>query len=1040
MSERGSTLIRASAGTGKTFQLSSRYIELLHADVPIDEILATTFTRKAAGEILDRIMSRLATAAETENTARVLADQLAATGLDVARCRELLIRLTRSLHRLRISTLDRFFSQVAGTFGLELGLPPGWRIVEGVKNASYRDAAIEAILQGEPERDISRIVHLLSKGNAERSISEMIRNTVSYLYDLYMATDREAWQRFPRLKPLTPQDLADTVEAIAAADMNGKKNLIKARRRDLQSIEAGDWETLLEKGLTPKIVDGSDSYSRTPIPEPVVALYRKLVSHIRAVLIRQLAGQTEASYELLERYARDYNRIKFDERAMCFSDVTRELAGATSKVNVEHMGFRLDAHITHLLLDEFQDTSLDQWVALRPFAQRAVGKTQQTNFLEPPGSVFCVGDVKQAIFGWRGGVAEIFDTIESELGELAPQNMHVNRRSSPVIVKTVNKIFQNLTASGTINEMSTAVRGWQERFAAHTHLKENEALPGYVELATAPAADGDGESPEEVTLKYTAKRIAKIAHSAPGAKIGVLARFNRTAAQLIIELRELGITASEEAGSTVTDSAAVQAILSLLHLADHPGDTVAQNHVDGSPLARIKGLASSADPASAARVASNVRRAILTDGYGPTINAWTRELTPFCSTRDYNRLMQLVEIAYRYDADAPLRTSEFVRFVRDAKVSDPTTSNIRVMTVHQAKGLEFDIVVLADPDTDLIGQRGNVVAGRPSITEPPDRVSVYRNTAIQSILPPDLRRLFQETIDRKVTESLCVLYVAVTRAIHALHVIVAPGVKGRQKTFARILRAALAETNDAPPETILFQDGDPNWYKQADATPQCSDAPASEIIQVRLPKMSERHLGLDWTSPTERAHGQIRRATDILQIDANTALTRGTIVHSWFQMINWLDEGRPDTAALRATVRDTDMTGLNIDNLITQFHEMLDRPAVSRELARSSYSADAKVFSEFPFAVLDEGKILSGAIDRLVLQFANDRAVSADVIDFKTDAVDHDDKNWFENRTEHYRPQLEAYRTAVAKNFGLADNDISLRLIYVSAGIVRELP
>ncbi|MFP6659190.1 MAG: hypothetical protein VB853_13490, partial [Pirellulales bacterium] len=64
----------------------------------------------------------------------------------------------------------------------------------------------------------------------------------------------------------------------------------------------------------------------------------------------------------------------------------------------------------------------------------------------------------------------------------------------------------------------------------------------------------------------------------------------------------------------------------------------------------------------------------------------------------------------------------------------------------------------------------------------------------------------------------------------------------------------------------------------------------------------------------------------------------------------------------------------------------------------------------------------------------------ADVIDFKTDAVDHDDKNWLEDRTEHYRPQLEAYRTAVTKNFDLAVNDISLRLIYVSAGIVRELP
>jgi ATP-dependent exoDNAse (exonuclease V) beta subunit len=1038
MSDRENTLIRASAGTGKTFQLSNRYIELLHADVPIDEILATTFTRKAAGEILDRIISRLAEAATNEEAAREFAGQIGEDGLDVDRCRELLVRLTRHLHRLRIGTLDSFFSTVAGTFGLELGLPPGWRIVEGVEDAALRDTAIEAILRDEPGRHIARIVHLLSKGNAERSISELIRNTVSDLYNLYLATTGEAWTQFPKLKPLSAENLAVTVEALAAADLGDKKTLTKARQSDLELLATGDLEALLEKGLTPKIIDGSNKYSRVAIPEPVVELYRKLAAHIRAVLIQQLASQTEASYELLERYAKVYQRIKFEARAMCFADVTRQLADAASKVNVEHMGYRLDAHVTHLLLDEFQDTSLDQWIALRPFALRAATGTSQTTFLPPEGSVFCVGDVKQAIFGWRGGVAEIFDTIESELGGLRLQKLHVSRRSSPVIIESVNKIFQNLTASSTINEMSGAPRAWQDRFEPHTTVKAD--LPGYVELATAPAADGDEESAEEVTLQHTAKRIAEIAADAPRAEIGVLARRNRIVGRLIFELRELGITASEEGGNPVTDSAAVQAILSLLHLADHPGDTIALAHVTRSPLGAVVGLTSADGPEAATAVAANVRRAVMTEGFGPTVNAWIQQLAPSCSPREFDRLMQLVEIAYRFDADTPVRTSEFVRFVREEKVSDPTASNIRVMTVHQAKGLEFDIVVLTDMDSDLIGQRRNVVVGRPGITEPPNRVSVYRKAAIQSILPADLQQLFRETTDRKVSESLCVLYVAVTRAIHALHMIIAPvAKKGRQQTYARILRGALAESNDAPPETILFQHGDPNWHRHSHAAPSHAVTLPPESIDVQLPEMPSRRIGLDWTSPTELTRGNVRNAADVLQIDSNAALTRGTIVHRWFEMIQWLDDGHPDPSALQEAIQGIDAAGLNIDDLIAQFNAALDQPEIVNLLSRDSYSAGATAYAEYPFAVLGEGKILNGSIDRLVLQFEGDRPVSAEVIDFKTDDIRRDDNHRLAERIEHYRPQLDAYRTAVAKNFGLTTDQISARLLFVSAGVVHEV-
>ncbi len=130
-------LISASAGTGKTFQLSNRYIGLLHSGVMPDQILATTFTRKAAGEILDRVIVRLAEAALDSRKRQELAKWLQVAALPSTRCHEMLRQMLRQLHRLRVSTLDAFFAQLAGSFSLELGLPPGGGLLKScTKNTS----------------------------------------------------------------------------------------------------------------------------------------------------------------------------------------------------------------------------------------------------------------------------------------------------------------------------------------------------------------------------------------------------------------------------------------------------------------------------------------------------------------------------------------------------------------------------------------------------------------------------------------------------------------------------------------------------------------------------------------------------------------------------------------------------------------------------------------------------------------------------------------------------------------------------------------
>ena len=135
-------VIRASAGTGKTFQLTNRFLALALAGVPLDTILATTFTRKAAGEILDRVLLRLAEAAAEKRVCVELGRHIGMPHLDTAACGRLLSAMIHKLHRLRVNTLDSFFIQIARACSFELDLPSGWQIVDPVDDRRLRNIAV----------------------------------------------------------------------------------------------------------------------------------------------------------------------------------------------------------------------------------------------------------------------------------------------------------------------------------------------------------------------------------------------------------------------------------------------------------------------------------------------------------------------------------------------------------------------------------------------------------------------------------------------------------------------------------------------------------------------------------------------------------------------------------------------------------------------------------------------------------------------------------------------------------------------------------
>jgi ATP-dependent exoDNAse (exonuclease V) beta subunit len=1056
------TVIRASAGSGKTFQLTNRYLSLLQRAVPPEKILAVTFTRKAAGEIFDRIVQRLAEAAGDENKCRELAGFIAAPDLTTERCAELLVSVTRSLHRLRVGTLDSFFSKIAGSCSLELGLPLGWRIVEELADARLRDRAIADSLVGESVRPVLTLLHLLNKGDAARSVSQLIRETVRQLYALSRETEGGVWKKLPRCAAVPAAELAAAREGLNSIAIP-HKGIMKEVDKDRDFLDNDKLEDFIRRGLASKLLDGATEYSRKPITDDVRKIYETLLRQIRHCLVNRLVEQTEATYDLLLHYRQHYERLKHDRAALRFEDVTFALTQYKSSpvADDERVTFRLDAAIDHLLLDEFQDTSLAQWNVLRPIAQRVTSQADT--------SFFCVGDTKQAIYGWRGGLAELFDAMQSELPALEQVPLDISFRSSQAVIDVVNRTFSRLDRHQDLEDYAPAVRKWQERFRDHQTSKQG--LPGYVTLETSERieiADDEGPEARELAeaafLDFAARRIAQTYGESPGMTIGVLTRTNPKIGELIYRLRGLGVPASEEGGNPLVDSCAVELILSLVRLADHPGDSAAAYHVACSPLASAFGITTDTVRRTAL-LSSRLRRELIDEGYGRAIYRWSQLLAPACDSRDRSRLQQLVELAYSYQVESTLRPADFLQFIERQKVSDPTSSAVRVMTVHQAKGLEFDIVFLPELDSGrtLLGQPPWVVSSRDRLGGDVDCVCRYANEHVQKLLPPSFRKMFAAAADMQIGEALCVMYVAMTRAIHALHLLIEPArenERGLPKTFAGLLRAALCD-EISPDVGLMYEHGQANWYELEKQRRKLKPSgvgilPATTVGPTKIvlaPPPKERRRGLERQSPSRLEGGstaRIRRALELVDPSRNVAMLRGTVIHAWFEQIQWLDDGVPGDEQLLAslvTIRGTEALAENVRRAwLNDFHAMLKQKAIASALTRSAYckslpmgwsklDAELEVRNEWPFAVIDGPQILTGRMDRVVFHRIAGKIAAADVLDFKTDALGTSTGDRQEDRVEHYRPQIEAYCKTLIQQTGLPRAQVSGALLFVGQGI-----
>lgn len=991
--------IRASAGSGKTYQLTARYLSLLRAGAGPSEILATTFTRKAAGEILERVLSRLAHPTEGSEA--------------------LLRSFCRQLPEIRICTLESHFFATVGLLRFELGLPPQPELVderttrgESVRREAARRAlkamGLDAFLQLYDRHPTS--------GRVLPQVVEVLDQLLIGGLEVARETERQAWHA---LNPTEPSALALALAREALASADGTK-LANTVQMDLRRFDQQDWPKFLSTGIPKKLTHHDCTFAGKPIPGEICDAYEPLIRAAQFRCIAPVARALHSQRELLEVLERRVAEVMREEGMLFFSDVVRTLV--QRGVQPDELERRMGSGITHVLLDEFQDTSAAQWKALLPVVQHAISIG---------GSLFVVGDGKQSIYSWRSATPELLARLDESIPGIHWDDLDVNRRSSQEVLDAVNRVFTG--TSGLVTK--DGFNGWEPVFAAWDaqYRRHAASLPGsgYVRLveldfsSTPDSEEGDDLEPGgggDVSRAVLEEIVAIVEECAP-CSVGVLVRKNSTVEAILAGLRAAGVDAVGEGGGALDDQPAVQPILAAIRLADFPDDTAAAYRLFHSPLAGPLGLSIWSSAIQRSGVSRRIRGELAADGYARVVTRWVALLAPAATPAGLERLLHVRALAS--SAREPERPSELAVLIQDTSRPRRGGSRVSVMTIHKSKGLEFDCVILPELQGQLPNVAKGYVTGRADPLSEIRAVYLWGKAEIRQC-DPDWQAACEAALNRERTEALCLLYVAMTRARRALHLLIPPK-SGKRQTAALLLREQLLSEADTG---CSF--GNPNWFQQV--------SPQSAVPGATIPT-TPRLLAL--TRPTSHARNrpvifpselvQPNSLADLLEITSSEGRDRGTAIHALFARVRFLEDGIPNDSALaQELLRVFPERSLEWrSERLQQWKAMLDEEPVRRALSRPSAGESVKLLVEHRFKVRRESHLVSGAFDRVVILYPDGPAPQIELIDWKTDSVTDDT---LPSAVSRYRNQVMEYRHALAGMYAVKPAAIHVRLVFCGSG------
>jgi ATP-dependent exoDNAse (exonuclease V) beta subunit len=1074
-----SFIVQAPAGSGKTELLIQRYLKLLaYVDEP-EEILAITFTRKAAAEMQLRVLDALRCARagdEPGEAHKKLTNDLAIRALERSVARGW--NLIGSPRRMRIQTLDSLNRSI--TKSQPLSSPEsssGVRIVTDADLNFVHEAAAVATLdwlaENGPEAAATRDV-----------LVHVDNNTGSYVSHLAaMLKTRDQWLPFIGAGAITDDDaqtLRARFERSLAFAVNAhlerlKASIVAAQCDELPPLFDHAVNSLLAEGITDSPVHALKDCDDWPgvdlgdVPkwQAIAELlllktkpqFRKTVTKAQGFpitdrpkkesvtgLLEDLAGKHElaallhgsrtlppvtysdeqwsvllALFRLLPLAVSELKRLFMEQGIADHIEVALNAGAALGSAETPgDIALLLDYKVSHVLVDEMQDTSSAQYRMLEALTggwSQGDGRT-----------LFCVGDPMQSIYRFRNAeVGQFLLARQFGIGRMNLESLVLRRnfRSGSNLVDWFNAVFPSVLA-----ERNDAMRG----AVSYSDAVAAPQLSGLGEIHVHPVFGVDTEQEALVA----ACEIANILSDNPDEELAILVRGRTQLPALLAQLRRSNIPYTAIEIDKLTDLPEIIDILALTRAAVHPADRIAWLGVLRAPWigltwTDLHALAHSDSRSTLMELINNEERwSRVSDEGRRAISAARDKLERLTANHRSTSLRQRVEDCWiALGGPGALRDAEEVenvyRFLDileahekggtladvaalesildDEKVSSSKRSRVQVMTMHKAKGLEFDHVMVYALGRATRGSTSEVLSWFDLPTKHGQEQKLISPIGPKKLVDRDPihRYIALAAAEKDAHETGRLMYVACTRAQKSLHIVGNVAVSADGEEFKAARGGSLLSLL-WPVVEASFAKAFTQWSGSAQGT--------EDDVWVQPVRKT---FTIPWTVPEIAGLPGQAAVTDAVDVDEDVefywvgteARIAGTLAHRWLQLmadgVAPLDAG---DSIQPVTLRWLREMGIGKDSA-TDVASRVDR-AIAGTLSdeRGRWLLAGEGFAELALTGMYDGELESIVLDRVRIDDDGNHWI----VDYKTSTHEGGNLQGFlEAETIRYTPQLQKY-------------------------------
>ena len=1068
-----SVWVEASAGTGKTKVLSDRVLRLLLDDTAPSRILCLTYTKAAAVEMSNRIAERLSSWAISDDTKliselnKLLGITLSTTKQDqelIAKARQLFAILLDTPGGLKIQTIHSFCQEVLKRFPLEAKISPYFEVMDDRLSKEALENIKNEILQGNLSPQAKEAMAWLTAETNEfqfpdimKSISEnrnlfeeyllkhgnidaLIKHTAEKLNLSLSTTSSDIKEKFWHQS--SPDQFSLLIKALAA----GTEKSVQKSLSLSQAVENKNFDALCQILLTKQGEPRQDLLQKKPLslyPEAqniYTAISQNLISTIEQLTSLHLFNSTKAilvlSDELLSRY-QSYKKL---HSKMDYNDLiilTKHLL--ESPQVAEWVLYKLDGGIDHILIDEAQDTSPEQWAIVKSLTQEFFSGSGSHD--KTP-TVFVVGDRKQSIYSFQGADPKEFENMHNYFSKRLPNfhdvNMDVSFRSTSAVLDVVDTVFSSsLARSGVAGDNQTIA-----------HIPSRIGDGGRVELW--PLIDSDIDDKTDKIWLPPVERISGVSSSSKLARqiaetikskvsnhellqsqgrplkyrdfLILVQRRNSFVEEIVRACKNVGVNITGVDKLKLSEQIAVNDLLALAKFTLLPSDDLNLACVLKSPLLSLNDddlfnlCYNRGDLTLWQRLQEettyNSTYYFLQQIIKFSINAKPFEFFNYILSELHGRqkfiarlgfecedaLDEFINLSLSFEHDHIPSLELFIEWMQqdDVEIKRNLEQNnidaVRLMTVHGSKGLQAPIVIL--PDTVRVRtakQEAGWLYDKDTLFYPLGKNS-YETTC---------RRLKEEEKSLSLEEYHRLLYVALTRAEECLCIC---GYKKKNnpnlESWYEICQNALKPLMSQSSNNILVYQTEQLIPPTAHPESRQASVLTAPPLWLHSPIKEETPLSKPLT-PSHLDEKEISAASPLSTDNHNLLYNRGRLIHKLLQMLPSCNQSLRQSAIdefLRTQAQDIS------DSAKTQISsEVMGLINDSRfaELFGPNSVAEVALMGEV------DGQIISGQIDRLVV--TKDKVI---IVDYKTNRPAAQN---IQDIPQPYIKQIQAYRKLISK-------------------------